>query len=361
MGLAVPGTTKRIEWLDAARGIAMLLVILGHAIRPEMRDDSTACYILFRVIYLFHMNLFFFLSGYAYSLSRKKNERISIKDFAVKKIKSLLIPWFAYSMLIYLVFYVLSRIPAAADILKGTSYGYVKFSEYLVDIFRGESPYALHMWFIYVLFWVSMLVFIVEKLAGTGRKSFYILMAVSIAGVILRAFAVYDSARVVMSICNFIIWFYLGSLFDEDKLKKAGWKANVFCAVSVIMVIILHNYYYDLQEQPILRGFVMLIVNIFIFGTVLASVKAAKLISSGKNAVNSFFKLLGENTMAIYLLHQQLCCAILGLVLYNKLHFPIFIVIIACTAASVAVPLAIVYAAKKLKLGGVLRVLFGIR
>lgn len=47
---------KRIEYIDNARGIAMLLVILGHCTQGVE-------YTLNHFICSFHMPLFFFLSG----------------------------------------------------------------------------------------------------------------------------------------------------------------------------------------------------------------------------------------------------------------------------------------------------------
>lgn len=49
--------TKRIEYIDIARGMAMLLVILGHCFTSV---DAT----LNKFILSFHMPLFFFLSGF---------------------------------------------------------------------------------------------------------------------------------------------------------------------------------------------------------------------------------------------------------------------------------------------------------
>ena len=48
--------SKRIEWIDSARGIAILFVVLGHCI-GNIEDPVN------KFILAFHMPLFFFLSG----------------------------------------------------------------------------------------------------------------------------------------------------------------------------------------------------------------------------------------------------------------------------------------------------------
>ena len=54
---------NRILWVDAARGIGMMLVVLGHAISDTTMDNPLLSR-LFYFIYSFHMPLFFFISGY---------------------------------------------------------------------------------------------------------------------------------------------------------------------------------------------------------------------------------------------------------------------------------------------------------
>lgn len=71
---------KRINWIDAARGIAILFVVLGHCI-GSLEDSMN------RVILAFHMPLFFFLSG----LCAKYKKDNKIKQIC-NKAKVLLIP-----------------------------------------------------------------------------------------------------------------------------------------------------------------------------------------------------------------------------------------------------------------------------
>ena len=65
---------NRILWVDASRGIAMLLVILGHCI-GSLNDPG------YKFILSFHMPLFFFLSGYC----AKKEEQF--RPYLKKKAK----------------------------------------------------------------------------------------------------------------------------------------------------------------------------------------------------------------------------------------------------------------------------------
>lgn len=78
----------RIEWLDIAKGIGILLVIAGH------------CFYLAysRPIYAFHMPLFFFISGLLY---RDKKENFI--DFVKSKTCSLMRPWVIILFISFLV------------------------------------------------------------------------------------------------------------------------------------------------------------------------------------------------------------------------------------------------------------------
>jgi fucose 4-O-acetylase-like acetyltransferase len=66
----LPAVTKRLESLDICRGIAIILVIYGHALEisfPEISRTTDTLFILqWQVIYSFHMSLFFFISGLVY-------------------------------------------------------------------------------------------------------------------------------------------------------------------------------------------------------------------------------------------------------------------------------------------------------
>jgi polysaccharide biosynthesis protein PslL len=81
--------SKRIEYIDIARGIGILLVVLGH------NDFGYISPFVYKAIYSFHMPLFFFLSGYFLNTS------IPFFDFFKKRFHSLLKPYLFTIFLIY--------------------------------------------------------------------------------------------------------------------------------------------------------------------------------------------------------------------------------------------------------------------
>lgn len=73
----------RDKKIDALRGILIILVVLGHSTHSLFHD----------FIFLFHMPLFFILSGFLIS----KNG-IAKKGYYVKKVKQIMMPYFVYGI-----------------------------------------------------------------------------------------------------------------------------------------------------------------------------------------------------------------------------------------------------------------------
>ena len=76
--------SKRIEWIDVAKGILIILVVLGHSEVSGMTAN---------VINSFHMAAFFFLAG----LTIKFNENINL--FITKRLKGLIMPYIVLAII----------------------------------------------------------------------------------------------------------------------------------------------------------------------------------------------------------------------------------------------------------------------
>lgn len=71
---------KRIEWVDMSKGFATILVMIGHLSNVGVPVKAW--------LYTFHIPLFFFLSGYVFSVEKY----VDFKYFIISKVKTLLFP-----------------------------------------------------------------------------------------------------------------------------------------------------------------------------------------------------------------------------------------------------------------------------
>lgn len=162
--------SKRIEFIDVARGIGILLVVLGH------NDFGYISPFAHQVIYSFHMPLFFFLSGYFL------NTATGFGDFAVKRFNSLLKPYYFTIFMIYFM---------------SISFGVMGFQTALRRIVKSlyASGYYLdwiQLWFLPHLFVVSLYAFIFYKLTAKLGNRFLrwaiLVLTLWIASLFLQSF-----------------------------------------------------------------------------------------------------------------------------------------------------------------------------
>lgn len=85
MNQCVAGT-GRIAWVDMAKGYGVLCIIICHMQVP----------VIYSWLCSFHVPLFFFLSGYVFHV------KDNFKHFAMKKVRSIVIPYFCMAAIIVL-------------------------------------------------------------------------------------------------------------------------------------------------------------------------------------------------------------------------------------------------------------------
>jgi len=80
---------ERKEWIDITKGIGIIAVVAGHIYVGNIK----------LIIFMFHMPLFFFLSGYLFNPKHDK------KKYFKKKVIHLLVPYVMFLLLIYYGFF----------------------------------------------------------------------------------------------------------------------------------------------------------------------------------------------------------------------------------------------------------------
>lgn len=89
---------NRNQTIDILKGIAVLAVLLGHAVQRGLITGYTDV-LIFRIIYSFHMPLFMILSGYTLKAYNKNYDF----NFLKKRFLRLMIPTIIWSYLIYIM------------------------------------------------------------------------------------------------------------------------------------------------------------------------------------------------------------------------------------------------------------------
>jgi acyltransferase len=128
---------NRLEFLDVAKGLGIMLVLFGHIL-----PSST---IVFKIIYSFHMPLFFIISGYLFNI-----DKYTIKDVVVKKFKRYIIPYFVIAFVCLLFFGRDSLLMYFGGILY--SYGNLEY-----------MPNCSPLWFLTCLYLTEILLIVILK------------------------------------------------------------------------------------------------------------------------------------------------------------------------------------------------------
>ncbi len=122
---------SRLDWIDVAKGYGMLFVIWAHLPNEGLNTW----------IYSFHMPLFFFLSGYVFSM------KYEFRVFAKRKVKSMVIPYFCLGIPMFLF-------QSVRYYIEGTL-SFEKCIEFLVDLIAQNRFQTL--WYMACLFWLNLL------------------------------------------------------------------------------------------------------------------------------------------------------------------------------------------------------------
>ena len=339
---------ERIRYLDVAKGLGIILVIIGHAFRDEMRLEYALCEFVYDLVYTFHMPLFFVVSGMAFGLTYRKYLRTP-KEYVSRKTRTLLIPMVSYAMAMYCCFWGAYQIPAIRNILLSTSYRLFPLGEYVWLTLVQDNPYTVHIWYLWILFFISVIAYILLRFEAKGRP----MRLLFVVGALMLYLVSYKRMLpiAVMKLFRHMIYFALGLVLSDNpqllksraKLLNIGMVLGWLFAVAY-SVLVACRYKFRLLAQPDILAVSKLLSNGFIVYSILRL--------SGKLKDCRPMLLLGEMSFSIYLLHQPFCCGFVGIILYNKLQMPAGFVFAICCLLSILFPMGVVAVCRKNRLIG---------
>src|SRR5699024_6365682 len=244
-------------------GIAILLVIPGHCIGSL--DDTGN-----KVILSFHMPLFFFISGFC-----ARKEKVFL-DYLMKKVKGLLIPTIKFGVFDTLV-----------DLVSGEIN-----RETLADNFFG--------WFLLVLFYVSIIFYIIQKL-GFEKKMYIRLLTYVID---FLSVVIVDRLQIItlphFEIIPMALFFFMCGYHCKISYSRLTKSNNIIFDIWILLIpigIICSSYNAPVAMYLNDYG------NIFLFfmDAFIGIVVVCKI--GGRIQNNQLLIWFGQNTIYFYVLH----------------------------------------------------------
>lgn len=235
--------TARIEFIDVAKGIGIICVMFGHL----------GCSMIDRVVFTFHMPLFFLISGYFLKIKTPFNV------FVNHGAKRLLIPYYATGGAIcFLLFW--------ADVVRGMKENILPdFLDTLISILYGScfavSDYVKGIgaiWFLWALFWATI---IVKIFIQYKNSAIYVLLLAVIAYVSSQYFWLPLSIQPGACAAVFV---YIGAKLQQIDLKYFNNIWLIFVSVIAFCIEIIMGIRVDMAKNSYDLGLVSVIGAIFI-------------------------------------------------------------------------------------------------
>lgn len=302
---------KRNETLDLTRGVAILIVILGHAILSAWQDVPTDNW-LYELIINFQMALLMFISGITAGYSFPTNEPIV---FLKKKTLRLLVPYLCWSEIYLILNTVVCK------------------EEWNLKLFY-EAVYKSNFWFLRFLFVFFFVLFVVNSLYCMAQKHLKkqkrILLGILLTGSI---WLVYILGKIPYVNESVSVWFYLWFLFGWFIFNKMEWlkdnkvlfkAAGVVIIDAMVILIIAIVAGGDIPKQ--VQGIIMVFAVCYLcyFTKKIMPVKLKKWIIE-----------IGKNTLPIYAVHW---CILFGpiynagiymkLISWSGISYPLAVILI---------------------------------
>ncbi|KAA0563678.1 acyltransferase family protein [Bacillus sp. CH30_1T] len=302
---------KRLESLDIAKGLLIILVVLGHS-TFEFTD----------IIYWFHMPAFFIISGLLY-----KEKTLKL----IKLFTSLFIPF-----LVYIILNVFIRC------ITNPNFEGINDVTMLLErhLYNGKVIGGV-FWYIPVFFMTKVMF---DSLYKVFEKQIWVIMFICYgAAHLISIYLIPDlnnyfntSKTLVLpwdlDVVLMAVWYYYIGFLIKNFVSKIDYKIAMFTFILCIGFILANgifdiNYHLDMKysyyKALILDTFIPLLFTIF-------TLALSSLILKSK--LNNLFSYIGKKSMYIMFLHIPICASILEINNY-----------IIFTIVGVVIPLGIAF------------------
>ena len=278
---------NRVKYFDVAKGIAIILVIIGHCLSLYTSNLTSN---LTNFIYSFHMPLFFIISGFFYKPGTLK---LGIKA------KQLLLPYFLTSTIN--LYWKLQRFPNANIKKNIIAILYGNSSETRKKAFHFNFPIIGALWFLLALFFCFLLYYLLWKVHECYKISLTILVIITTAISIELNDLVWLPFSLQPAMAA-LVFFHTGNLFKQGNIFEDPTKKPSIEVLSLVGLLwfLSFNYGYLRINGNNYKG-TLLVFTGAIAGSYLVII-FSKWISKF-TIIENIFAFLGKNSLYILCVH----------------------------------------------------------
>lgn len=312
--------TQRKQYLDIAKGIGIILVVLGHC--PQVYNP------LKQWIYAFHMPLFFIISGMVWNRESHEKRGFFTRKFVVDKLKRLIIPCYIWGVLYMLLDAVMNRSFSPMNIaylIYGSQSGF------------SHAGSLTLLWFLPCMFIATCFFEIIQQILRNQKGRSWILLVISICCTALESFLPKISGGYPWSLdvaflaIAFMLWGYLGREYVEKMDEKTGLSALIamVCLAILTLTFQLNLSFVSINNVDMAGRYfgnpLLYLINA-VAGSLFV-VLIAQMVEKVKKAAETI-AYLGVRTIPIFILHKPIVQVLSKVGDMINLH-PVLVVVIS--------------------------------
>jgi len=283
------------------RGLAIFLVVLGHSLGPMEKADHTGIAIAaIGLIFSFHMQLFFAISGFVggrlFLCEPRDAGRV-----AVRQLKRMMVPYFFYTALA-----VIFKLAVSSFVNRPVDFRQLPSA---VLVYPHDNP-LVDLWFIYSLFVIQMLFLILHAVLGLDcRKRIHVglLLIILVAAQAVVSWQRSSDLPLALNfVAKYAIYVFLGFLAGQHWERLESWLRRyamawlVFGLVYLVCALSYGRYLYPRGAEA---HWLILWPTTFFYaltGIILATVSAIRL-TDKRSFLMRPFAWLADYSYEIYL------------------------------------------------------------
>lgn len=281
------------NYISIAKGIGIILMVAGHCRFPYLLD----------FIYMFHMPLFFFISGWCFKIKYLSE----FHNFCIRRIKGTYIPFLKWGLLFILlhnIFYHLNIYNDQFGYAGQVSHLYslnehIKHAIIGCGLFLYPEELLGGYWFLVQLFWGSLIGFLSIKFIKNPYISASILLVISF---IIK---LYINKTIPFTGIGSITFLSASFFVYGFAFRNNHFKFSPLIIISCFLMVLTGSFFWNTTMQTYTHFNVLPYAVTGVFGSIMI-IEIAKLFdnrSNDNNRVKVFLIFAGENSLTILTWH----------------------------------------------------------